>query len=156
MDYPQRTYFPVFDQDTAPPGEVAAPQLCRMSGVRNLKNPRNQFKEYETNSFEIRWFLWKVMENIFPCVWPGQSAPWVAGCPSAMQDVGGSAGEIQKSKNLEIPSQPLALPPTISFHKNQCKFWGVWFWRGQSTPWLAGCPLSYAGCRGVSWRNPEI
>ena len=38
MDSPQRTYFPMFDQDTLPPAELAAPQLCRMLGGQR-RNP---------------------------------------------------------------------------------------------------------------------
>ena len=32
MDWLERTYFPMFDQDTGPPGEPTTLQLCRMLG----------------------------------------------------------------------------------------------------------------------------
>ena len=48
MDSPQRTYFPMFDQDTGPPGELAAPSYAGCWGVsgpvlrlEKSRNPKN-------------------------------------------------------------------------------------------------------------------
>ena len=73
-------------------------------------------------------------ENIFPHVWPGQSSPRGAGCPTAMQDVEGSADLCWRNPEIWkiLKSRPNHLLPTITFLKNECKLWKIWisasFW----------------------------